>query len=73
MSDVLLSCPQASQNVDEAFMMMARELLARNGHNIQQHGGLAANGTPRLLLRANSRPVDDLTGAYTSVERKTCC
>lgn len=52
-------------------MMMARELLARNGHNIQQHGGLAANGTPRLLLRANSRPVDD--GAYASVERKSCC
>lgn len=52
-------------------MMMARELLARNGHNVQHHGHLGTNGTPRLLLRANSRPIDDL--AYTSVERKSCC
>uniref|UniRef100_H3DMC4 Ras-related protein Rab-19 n=1 Tax=Tetraodon nigroviridis TaxID=99883 RepID=H3DMC4_TETNG len=62
-----------SQNVDEAFMMMARELLARNGHNVQHHGGPGTNGTPRLLLRANSRPVDDLTGAYAATERKSCC
>lgn len=54
-------------------MMMARELLALNGHNVQHHGGPGTNGTPRLLLRANSRPIDDLTGAYTSAERKTCC
>lgn len=62
-----------SQNVDEAFMMMARELLARNGHNVPYHSSPGTNGTPRLLLRANSRPVDDLIGAHTSAERKTCC
>lgn len=70
MSELLL-CPQESQNVDEAFMMMARELLARNGHSVHQHGGLGT--TPRLLLRANSRPIDDFTGAYSSAEKKTCC
>ncbi|XP_051248601.1 ras-related protein Rab-19 [Dicentrarchus labrax] len=61
-----------SQNVEEAFMMMARELLARNGLNIQQ-GDLESNNTPRVLLRANSRPVDGITSAYTPPEKKTCC
>lgn len=62
-----------SQNVEEAFMMMARELMARNGHNVPGHGSLGTNGTPRLLLRANSRPVVDLTGASAPAEKKTCC
>lgn len=62
-----------SQNVEEAFMMMARELMARNGHNVPGHGSPGTNGTPRLLLRANSRPVVDLTGASASAEKKTCC
>ncbi|XP_073336906.1 ras-related protein Rab-19-like [Pagrus major] len=61
-----------SQNVEEAFMMMARELLARNGLNVQQ-GDSESNKTPRVLLRANSRPVNDVVGAYTPPEKKTCC
>lgn len=60
-----------SQNVEEAFLMMARELLSRNGLNVQQ--GDADNNTPRLLLRANSRPVDVAAAAYTPPEKKTCC
>lgn len=61
-----------SQNVEEAFMMMARELLARNGLNIQQ-GDLESNSTPRVLLRSNSRPVNGIAAAYTPPEKKTCC
>ncbi|XP_076577835.1 ras-related protein Rab-19-like [Chaetodon auriga] len=61
-----------SQNVEEAFMMMARELLARNGLHVQQ-GDSESNSTPRVLLRSNSRPVDSITGAYTPPEKKTCC
>ncbi|XP_028249377.1 ras-related protein Rab-19-like [Parambassis ranga] len=59
-----------SQNVDEAFMMMARELLSRNGLNVQQGD---AGSTPRVLLRANSRPVDGTGSAYTTPEKKSCC
>ncbi|XP_070847863.1 ras-related protein Rab-19-like [Chaetodon trifascialis] len=61
-----------SQNVEEAFMMMARELLARNGLHVQQ-GDSESNSIPRVLLRSNSRPVDDITGAYMPPEKKTCC
>ncbi|KAM9327480.1 ras-related protein Rab-19-like [Pholidichthys leucotaenia] len=58
-----------SQNVDEAFMMMAKELLSRNGLNIQEN----VDNNPRLLLRANSRPVDGTSASYTPPEKKTCC
>ncbi|XP_044041617.1 ras-related protein Rab-19-like [Siniperca chuatsi] len=61
-----------SQNVEEAFMMMARELLSRNGLNIQQ-GDLKSNNTPRVLLRADSRPVNGIVAAYTPPEKKSCC
>lgn len=60
-----------SQNVEEAFMMMARELLARNGLHVQQ-GDSESNSTPRVLLRSNSRPVDGTTGAYMPPEKKCC-
>ncbi|KAK2858920.1 hypothetical protein Q5P01_003540 [Channa striata] len=60
-----------SQNVEEAFMMMARELLFRNGLNIQQ-GDMESNSTPRILLRANSRPVNG-TGAAFATEKRSCC
>ncbi|XP_030296553.1 ras-related protein Rab-19 [Sparus aurata] len=61
-----------SQNVEEAFMMMARELMARNGLSVQQ-GDSESNSTPRVLLRANSRPVNGIAGAYAPPEKKTCC
>ncbi|XP_022605029.1 ras-related protein Rab-19-like [Seriola dumerili] len=59
-----------SQNVEEAFMMTARELLSRNGLSVQQ-GDLES--TPRVLLRANSRPVNGVAAAYTPPEKKSCC
>ncbi|KAG7240734.1 hypothetical protein INR49_026623 [Caranx melampygus] len=59
-----------SQNVEEAFMMMARELLSRNGLNVHQGD---SEHTPRVLLRANSRPVNGVAAAYTPPEKKSCC
>ncbi|KAJ4924792.1 hypothetical protein JOQ06_003742 [Pogonophryne albipinna] len=61
-----------SQNVDEAFIMMARELLSRNGLNVQQEDS-ERNNTPRVLLRSNSRPINGLMTAHTPPEKKTCC
>lgn len=62
---------QASQNVEEAFVMMARELMSRNGL-LFQHEDI--NGLPRILLQANSQPVDLNTAAYTPPpEKKSCC
>ncbi|XP_059893956.1 ras-related protein Rab-19-like [Gadus macrocephalus] len=57
------------QNVDDAFMLMARELLLRNGMSVQQ--GVPAS-EPRGLLRSNSRPVN---GTYPPPppENKSCC
>ncbi|XP_072233900.1 ras-related protein Rab-19-like [Leuresthes tenuis] len=59
-----------SQNVEEAFMLMARELLSRNGLHIQQGD---SDSTPRILLRANSRPINDNIAACTPTEKKSCC
>ncbi|XP_018540688.1 ras-related protein Rab-19 [Lates calcarifer] len=60
-----------SQNVEEAFMMMAKELLFRNGLNVQQ-GDLESK--PRVLLRSNSRPVNGIVAAaYAPPEKKSCC
>ncbi|XP_029351011.1 ras-related protein Rab-19-like [Echeneis naucrates] len=59
-----------SQNVEEAFMMMARELLSRNGLNVQQGDSESA---PRVLLRTNSRPVNGVAASYTPPEKKSCC
>nr|XP_046235005.1 ras-related protein Rab-19-like [Scatophagus argus] len=61
-----------SQNVEEAFMMMARELLGRNGLHVQQED-IRSNNTPGVLLRSNSRPVNGNVGAYMPPEKKTCC
>ncbi|XP_029318059.1 ras-related protein Rab-19-like [Cottoperca gobio] len=61
-----------SQNVEEAFTMMARELLSRNGLNVQQEDS-ESNDTPRVILRSNSRPVNAMVAAYTPPEKKTCC
>lgn len=62
-----------SQNVEDAFMMMARELLSRNGLSVQ-HGEPASDEPPRGLLRSDSRPVN--VGTYSSPpapEKKSCC
>ncbi|CAG5927632.1 ras-related protein Rab-19-like [Menidia menidia] len=61
-----------SQNVDEAFLMMARELLSRNGLHIQQ-GDLDSSHSPRILLRENSRPVIGNVASYAPPEKKSCC
>ncbi|KAJ8008791.1 hypothetical protein DPEC_G00082090 [Dallia pectoralis] len=55
-----------NQNVDEAFMMMARELLARNGMDIHQR---APSDSPRVLLRSNSRAIN----SPESAGDKKCC
>ncbi|XP_077354804.1 ras-related protein Rab-19-like isoform X2 [Festucalex cinctus] len=59
------------QNVEESFMLMARELLSRNGLQVQQNE-LESFGRPQLLLRTNSRPVNGM-GAFTSADKKSCC
>lgn len=61
-----------SQNVEEAFMMMAKELMSRNGLHVQQ-GDTESDSTPRILLRANSRAVDCNVAATTPPEKKSCC
>ncbi|XP_061570789.1 ras-related protein Rab-19-like [Cololabis saira] len=63
---------KVSQNVEEAFMMMARELLSHNGLFVQR-GDDEGNSTPRILLHANSRPVNGITAADTQPEKKSCC
>ncbi|XP_077565278.1 ras-related protein Rab-19-like [Stigmatopora nigra] len=60
-----------SQNVEESFVLMARELLSRNGLQVQQDEFENFN-RPRLL-RTNSRPVDGNAGVFASVEKKSCC
>ncbi|KAM7367063.1 hypothetical protein PAMP_014988 [Pampus punctatissimus] len=62
-----------SQNVEEAFMMMARELLSRNGLHVQQGDVESNSSTPRVLLRANSRPVNGAGATNTASEKKSCC
>lgn len=61
-----------SQNVEEAFMMMARELLARNGLQVQQ-GEAERSSASRVILRSNSRPVNGTGATYAPPEKKTCC
>ncbi|CAL8242213.1 unnamed protein product [Merluccius merluccius] len=59
-----------SQNVEDAFMMMARELMSRNGMAVVQQ----REGGGGLLLRSNSRPVNDTYSSSPPVpERKSCC
>ncbi|KAJ0057014.1 hypothetical protein NL108_000843 [Boleophthalmus pectinirostris] len=59
-----------SQNVDEAFMMIARELMSRNGLNVQHGDGMIM---PHSLLRTNSKPIDIGLPSYTAQEKKSCC
>nr|XP_020455313.1 ras-related protein Rab-19-like [Monopterus albus]XP_020455314.1 ras-related protein Rab-19-like [Monopterus albus] len=61
-----------SQNVEEAFMIMARELMSRNGLHVQQWD-FESNNTPRVLLHSNSQPVNGIIPSYTPPEKKSCC
>ncbi|XP_067110383.1 ras-related protein Rab-19-like isoform X2 [Osmerus mordax] len=56
-----------AQYVEEAFLMMARELLARNGLSVQQ----GEQDSTRILLRSNSRPVNG-PATFGSAEKKQC-
>ncbi|KAJ3612586.1 hypothetical protein NHX12_020857 [Muraenolepis orangiensis] len=61
-----------SQNVESAFMMMARELLSRNGMSVQQ--GAIANGEQlRVQLGSDSRPVNGTYSSPPAPEKKSCC
>lgn len=53
-------------------MMMARELMARNGLQVQQ-GEAESSNTSRVILRSNSRPVNGAAAAFAPPEKKTCC
>ncbi|XP_061107771.1 ras-related protein Rab-19 [Conger conger] len=53
-----------SQNVEEAFMLMARELMARNGMMVQHQPG----SHDHVLLRTNSRPINSPGPS----EKKSC-
>uniref|UniRef100_A0A4W4H5C3 Ras-related protein Rab-19 n=1 Tax=Electrophorus electricus TaxID=8005 RepID=A0A4W4H5C3_ELEEL len=56
-----------AQNVDEAFELIARELLAQNGMAVREDESQI--DPPHLLLRSNSRPINSPT--YTA-EKKAC-
>ncbi|KAM9771790.1 ras-related protein Rab-19-like [Syngnathus typhle] len=60
------------QNVEESFIMMAKELLSRNGMQVHQDE-LESFSRPRFLLRTNSRPVNGTVDAFTSADKKSCC
>lgn len=58
-----------AQHVEEAFLMMARELLARNGLSVQQEEPEC--NSPRILLRSNSRPING-PASLSPAEKKPC-
>ncbi|KAM6984794.1 ras-related protein Rab-19-like [Aplochiton taeniatus] len=60
-----------SQNVEDAFMLMARELMSRNGLSVPPGTSHLARSS-HVLLRSNSRPVNGPAVTATS-EKKTCC
>ncbi|KAJ8386892.1 hypothetical protein AAFF_G00164890 [Aldrovandia affinis] len=55
-----------AQNVEEAFMLMARELMVRNGMMVQQQAGY--QDSSHVLLRTNSRPIN----SPGPPEKKSC-
>lgn len=55
-----------AQNVDAAFVLMARELLARNGMNTTDE---AIRDSPRLILSNSSQPIH---GAASSDKKCGC-
>lgn len=55
-----------AQNVDAAFVLMARELLARNGMNTTDE---AMRDSPQLILSYSSQPIH---GAASSDKKCGC-
>ncbi|KAF7694013.1 ras-related protein Rab-19-like [Silurus meridionalis] len=56
-----------AQNVDQAFIVMARELLACNGLAVREDG--YHMDSRRILLRSNTKTIESPTN---TVEKKTC-
>ncbi|KAK3518162.1 hypothetical protein QTP70_033261 [Hemibagrus guttatus] len=56
-----------AQNVDQAFIVMARELLASNGLAVKE-GGYHMD-SPHILLQSNTRTINSPTNTE---EKKTC-
>lgn len=56
-----------AQNVDQAFIVMARELLACNGLVVKEDGYHI--DSPSILLRSNTKTIDSPTN---TVEKKAC-
>lgn len=63
---VLETSAKEAQNVDAAFILMARELLARNGMNTMDEGH---RDSPHLMLSNSSHSVQ---GAMTSDKKCAC-
>uniref|UniRef100_A0A3Q3X985 Ras-related protein Rab-19 n=1 Tax=Mola mola TaxID=94237 RepID=A0A3Q3X985_MOLML len=63
---VLETSAKEAQNVDAAFTLMARELLARNGMNIMDAGH---RDSPQLMLSNSSHSIQ---GAMTSDKKCGC-
>lgn len=56
-----------AQNVDQAFIVMAHELLACNGLAVKEDG--YPIDSPRILLRSNTKTINSPTN---TVEKKAC-
>lgn len=54
-----------NRNVQEAFELMARELIVRNGGIVPQE---APSDTPNLLLYTETHPIDEVE----ALEKKSC-
>lgn len=54
-----------NHNVQEAFELMARELIARTGGLVQQE---APTDSPNLFLHTETHPIDDVE----SLDKKSC-
>lgn len=57
-----------AQNVDQAFIVMAHELLARNGLAVKEDSYQV--DSPRILLRSNTKAINSPTN---TVEKKQAC
>lgn len=57
-----------AQNVDQAFIVMARELLECNGLAVKEDGYQV--DSPRILLRSNTKTINSPTNM---VEKKKAC
>lgn len=56
-------------SVEEAFVMMARQLLLQNGMNVKQD---ASDAAAHVLLRTNSHTVSLSSSSSTHDSKKPC-